>query len=226
MFEVNGTYANRKGNYTVLAINGPKMHVRYENGDEANLHVNRQERIWENILVEREALEAEKNTRATRGLTTNQHFIHCVSLPDIEELAFPGWPKVIIALRPEDVETVRKGDRILIYLIDLKLFYAVATITNDAVQKNPKDYLYNVGQKKAHFFPLDIDAEAHSRETAVSIDNVELESYPTLAQMPLESFSYLKISEDDFELLAELLTEVTADEEIDVDEEYEEDIED
>ena len=101
MFEVNGIYANRKGKYTVLAINEPKMHVRYEDG-----------------------------------------------------------------------------------------------------------------------------AEAQSLETAVSIDNVELESYPKLAKMRLESFAYLKISEDDFELLAELLTEVTEDEDIDTDDDYEEDVED
>ena len=103
----------------------------------------------------------------------------------------------------------------------------MATITSDAVEKNPKDYFYNTDQKKAHFFSLDIDAEALSLETAVSIDTVELESYPKLSKMRLESGTYLKISEDDFELLAELLTEVTEDEdeETEDEEEYEEEIE-
>jgi hypothetical protein len=103
----------------------------------------------------------------------------------------------------------------------------VATITNEGVEKNPKDYFYNIEEKKAHFFSLDIDAEALSLETAVSIDTVELESYPKLAKMRLESGTYLKISEDDFELLAELLTEVTEDDDEDTEdeEEYEEDIE-
>lgn len=228
MFEINGKYANRKGSYTVLEINGLQMHVRYEDGTEADLNMDRQERIWENIAVEIEAQEAKKITRAARGLSPNQHFINCITLPDIEELTFPGWPeRVIIATREEDVAAVRKGDRIIIYLIGPQVFYAVATTTNDGVKKNPKDYFYNINETKAHFYSLDIDAEALSLETAVSIDTVELESYPKLAKMRLESGTYLKISEDDFELLAELLTEVTEDDDDDTedDAEYEEEIE-
>ena len=228
MFEINGTYANRKGKYTVLEINQPKMHVRYEDGSEADLNIERQERIWENIAVEIEAQEAKKNTRAGRGLSTDQHFIQCISVPDVEELTFPGWPeKVIIVRRPEDVAAVKKGDRVIIYLIELQIFYAVVTITNDGVTKKPKDYFYNIDEQNALFFSFDIDAEAQSGETAVSIDRVELESYPNLAKMRLEHDAYLKISEDDFELLAELLTEVTEDDDdeaIEDEDDYEEDI--
>ena len=228
MFEINGTYANRKGKYTVLEINQPKMHVRYEDGSEADLNIERQERIWENIAVEIEAQEAKKNTRAGRGLSTDQHFIQCISVPDVEELTFPGWPeKVIIVRRPEDVAAVKKGDRVIIYLIELQIFYAVVTITNDGVTKKPKDYFYNIDEQNALFFSFDIDAEAQSVETAVSIDSVELESYPNLAKMRLEHDAYLKISEDDFELLAELLTEVTEDDDdeaIEDEDDYEEDI--
>ena len=228
MFEINGTYANRKGKYTVLEINQPKMHVRYEDGSEADLNIERQERIWENIAVEIEAQEAKKNTRAGRGLSTDQHFIQCISVPDVEELTFPGWPeKVIIVRRPEDVAAVKKGDRVIIYLIELQIFYAVVTITNDGVTKKPKDYFYNIDEQNALFFSFDIDAEAQSMETAVSIDSVELESYPNLAKMRLEHDAYLKISEDDFELLAELLTEVTEDDDdeaIEDEDDYEEDI--
>jgi len=231
MFELNGTYANRKGKYTILAFNEPKMRVRYEDGTEADLRIDLQERIWENIAVEIEAQEAKKSTRKTKIGSTNQHFIQCISLPDVEELSFPGWPEqVLIVRRPEDVEMVKKGDRVIIYLIELQIFYAVVTITNDGVQKKTKDYFYNIDQKKALFFAFDIDAEALSQETAVSIDSVELESYPNLAKMRLEPDAYLKMSEDDFELLAELLTEVVEDEEdesiADDDDDYEEDIED
>lgn len=226
MFEVNATYANRIGNYKVLSINPPKMHVRYEDGTEAHLNMQRQERIWENIAAELEAQEAKKSTRATRGLSTEQHFIQCISLPDVEELTFPGWPeKVLIVRRAEDVEMVKKGDRVIIYLIELQRFYAVVTITNDGVQKNPKDYFYNIDEDKALFYAVDIDAEAQPAETAVSIDNVELESYPKLAKMRLEPDAYLKVSEDDFELLAELLTEVTEEDNDTDDDDYEEDIE-
>ena len=228
MFEINGTYANRKGKYTVLAINQPKMHVRYEDGTEADLNISRQERIWDNIAVEIEAQEAKKSTRAGRGLSTDQHFIQCISLPDVEELTFPGWPeKVIIARRPEDVEAVKKGDRVIIYLIEPQVFYAVVTTINDGVKKKPKDYFYNIEEKKALFYSFDVDAEAQSLETAVSIDTVELESYPNLAKMRLEPDAYLKTSEDDFELLAELLAEVAEDDEDEVivtDDDYEEDI--
>jgi hypothetical protein len=231
MFEVNGTYENRKGKYTVLEINDPKMRVRYDDGSEADLKIELQARIWENIASEIEVKEAKRSTRAASGVSTNQHFIQCISLPDVEELTFPGWPeKVIIARKTEDVETVHKGDRVIIYLIEPQIFYAVATITSDPVEKNPKDYFYNIDQETAHFFSLDIDAEAQSLETAVSIDNVELESYPKLAKMRLEADAYLKMSEDDFELLAELLTEVTEDEDDDDngddDDNYEEDIDD
>ena len=228
MFEINGTYANRKGKYTVLAINGSKMHVRYEDGNEADLNIERQERIWENIAVEIEAQEAKKTTRASKGISIDQHFFQCIHVPDVEELTFPGWPeKVIIARRKEDAEMVKKGDRVILYLIELQVFYAVITITNDGVKKKPKDYFYNIDEKKALFFSFDIDAEAPSLETAVSIDTVELESYPNLAKTRLEPDAYLKVSEDDFELLAELLAEVSEDEEdetIDTDDDYEEDI--
>jgi hypothetical protein len=227
MFKVNGTYANRIGSYTVLALDPPKMHVRYEDGTEAHLNIHRQERIWENIAVELEAQAAKKSTRAMRGVSTEQHFIQCVSLPDVEELTFPGWPEnVLIVRRPQDVETVKKGDRVIIYLIELQIFYAVVTITSDGIHKNPKDYFYNIDENQALFYAFDIDAEAQSVETAVSIDNVELESYPKLAKMRLEPDAYLKVSEDDFELLAELLTEVTEEDDDDTDDDdYEEDIE-
>ncbi|MBE2222796.1 MAG: EVE domain-containing protein [Anaerolineae bacterium] len=230
MFEINGKYENRKGKYTVLEINDPKMLVRFDDGTEAELRIELQARIWENIAAEIEAKEAKKITRAASGVSTNQHFIQCISLPDVEELTFPGWPeKVIIARRPGDVETVKKGDRVIIYLIEPQVFYAVATITSDPVEKNPKDFFYNIEQEQAYFFSFDIDAEAQSMETAVSIDAVELESYPKLAKMRLEADAYLKMSEDDFELLAELLTEVTEDDDEDEEEDeedFEEDIED
>ncbi|PIE80295.1 MAG: hypothetical protein CSA11_09195 [Chloroflexi bacterium] len=231
MFEVNGIYENRKGKYTILEINDPKMRVRYEDGTEANLKIELQARIWENIAVELEAKEAKKSTRKTAVGSHTQHFIQCISLPDVEELTFPGWPeKVIIARRKEDVKTVKKGDRVIIYLIELQLFYAVVTITNDGVKQKTKDYFYNIEEEDALFFSFDIDAEAQSPETAVSIDSVELESYPTLSKMRLEADAYLKMSEDDFELLAELLTEVAEDDEDETidsnDDDYEEDIED
>ena len=54
MFEVGGEYANRNGKYKVLEINDPKMTVEYEDGTTAELRMNIQERIWENIQAEKE----------------------------------------------------------------------------------------------------------------------------------------------------------------------------
>jgi hypothetical protein len=67
-FEVNGTYANRIGQYTVLAVNPPKMKVRYEDGSEAELNMAIQARIWENIEAEMEAKQASRMARQQRGI--------------------------------------------------------------------------------------------------------------------------------------------------------------
>ena len=50
MFELNGVYRNRTGEYTVLAMKGTHMTVRYTDGSEAELNTNIQARIWENII--------------------------------------------------------------------------------------------------------------------------------------------------------------------------------
>ena len=54
MFELNGVYRNRIGEYTVVALNGPRLVVRYADGSEAELNINIQARIWENIVAELE----------------------------------------------------------------------------------------------------------------------------------------------------------------------------
>lgn len=223
MFEVNGVYANRKSKYTVLEVYPPKMLVRYEDGSEAELNMNVQARIWENIAAEMEAQEAKRSARAARqGGAINQHYLKLISLPDTDDLTFPGWPeRVIMAPTPEDVDAVKKGDRIIVYLIEPQIFFAVATITSDPYENNPKDYFFNVDAHRAYFFSIDIDAEAHNLKQAVLIDSVELESYPNLMKMRLQPESFLKMSEDDFELLAELLTEVSEDDEEELEEEEE-----
>ena len=66
MFEVNQSYANRKGKYTVLEVNPPKMRVRYEDGTEAELNVEIQTRIWENIQSEEEARVVARTARRRR----------------------------------------------------------------------------------------------------------------------------------------------------------------
>lgn len=230
MFEVNGVYVNRKGKYTVLAINPPKMSVRYEDGTYAELNIGIQERIWENIVAEQEARAASRLARANRqGLAQNtQFFIKVVSMPAPGELLFPGWHERVVLARDEEVEQIKSGDRLIYYALENQVFFAVATITGPAIEASPKDYFFNLDSELAHFFPVDVDAAAFNLATAVPLDSVELESQPNFGKLKLAPESYVKINEDDFELLAELLTEIT---EFDEDEgedleEYEEEEED
>ena len=81
MFEVNGVYANRKGRYTVLAVNPPKMRVRYDDGTEAELRIDMQARIWENISAEFEAQEASRQARAARRGTPTSKCSRCRRSP-------------------------------------------------------------------------------------------------------------------------------------------------
>ncbi len=71
MFEVNGEYANRKGKYTVLAIDGPIMSVRYEDGTHADLKINIQQRIWENIVAEQELASSKSAARKSSSRVWN-----------------------------------------------------------------------------------------------------------------------------------------------------------
>lgn len=225
MFEVNGEYANRKGKYTVLEIDAPKMYVRYQDGTHAELNMNVQARIWENIVAEQEAEAATRSARAARrGTQVNQHFIKVVSITSVEELTFPGWPEQVVMVgAAEEAQPVKSGDRLIYYALESQTFFAVATIIGDAFTANPKEYFFKNDVQTARFFPIDVDAVAPNLERGLPVDDVELESYPNLEKMRLKVESLLKISEDDFELLAELLTEVSEGEDGDFDnDEYDE----
>ncbi|GIK58038.1 MAG: hypothetical protein BroJett015_37010 [Chloroflexota bacterium] len=225
MFEVNGTYANRKGEYTVLEITPPVMLVRYSDGEEAELKISVQERIWQNIATEYEARAASKSARRKSAQGTN-HFIKVVSTPSVDELTFPGWAeRMVMAPLPGSTVTVKAGDRLIIYGLESRTFFAVITITGDSKSANPKDYFFTVNMDQVDFFPIDIDATVARPDNGVEVDTVELESQPRFRRLRLEAETYLPISEDDFELLAEALTEVTEEEDVDeeeVEEEFEE----
>lgn len=223
-FEVNGTYANRKGNYTVQAINGPKMTVRYEDGSVADLNMGIQERIWENIVAERQSKATARAKRQTQATTnTVKHFVKVISIPPGEELAFPGWEqRVVMALTEDDMRKVHKDDRLIYYALEAQTFFAVVTITGDPTEADPKKYTYVVDADKAHFYAVDIDADAGRLEKGVALDSVELESIPNLDKQRLSPEMFCPISEDDFELLAEALTEISEDEEEADDDEFDE----
>lgn len=217
MFEVNGVYANRKGEYTVLALNPPVMQVRYTDGTEAELKIALQERIWENIAAEYEAKAASKSAKRRAPIGTN-HYIKTVSITPGEDLIFPGWAeRVVMGPQREGIE-VKPGDRVIIYVLESKMFIAVATITGEPKSGDPKDYFYTVPFEEAAFYPIDIDAEVTKIENGVDVDTIELESQPNFKRLRMEVESFLAINEDDFELLAEALTEMSEEEEEEIDE--------
>ena len=55
-FEVGQTYKNRKGKYTVVAIDGNVMHISWKNGKDVATTVKLQSRVLENIRREIEDL--------------------------------------------------------------------------------------------------------------------------------------------------------------------------
>ncbi|NJN54397.1 MAG: hypothetical protein HC804_06365 [Anaerolineae bacterium] len=178
MFEVNGTYANRRGEYTVLEITPPIMLVRFADGGEAELKISVQERIWQNIATEYEARAASKSARRKSAQGTG-HYIKVISTPAVEELAFAGWAeRMVMAPPPDSGITLKAGDRLIIYGLESRTFFAVVTITGDPKTANPKDYFFAVTADMAEFFPIDIDATVARPDNGVEVDTVELESQP------------------------------------------------
>ncbi len=211
MFEVNGEYANRKGTYTVLAIDGPIMSVRYADGTNADLKINIQERIWENIVAEQEEIAAKSSSRK-RKRTANPvsnvgHYIKVVSIPPGEELVFPGWEARVVLV--DEDKNIKSGDRLIAYAQEAQVFFAVATVTGDVFTADPKKYTFVIDTAKSSFCPIDIDADTVTLENGVPLDSIELESCPEFSKKPVPPESFCPINEDDFELLAEAVTEVT-----------------
>ena len=228
MFEVNGVYANRKGEYTVLAMNPPKMSVRFtEDGSEAELKIELQARIWENIAAEYEAKAASRSARAAKAAknvisSTANHYIKIISVPEVDEMAFPGWPERVVMVPADSGVKLQFGDRLIFYALEIQTFFAVTTITGEPKMVDPKEYFFTVPLETAEFYPLDIDAVSSKLDKGADFDSVELESQPRFKRLRLEAEAFLSINEDDFELLAEALTEVAEDEEEEADEADEE----
>lgn len=62
-FEVGKMYRNRIGEYTVMAIDGDKMTIRYASGSTLATSAAIQSRIWENIQFEEQAAREEEKQR-------------------------------------------------------------------------------------------------------------------------------------------------------------------
>lgn len=230
MFELNETYANRNGIYTVIAINAPKMTVRYEDGSEATLRMNVQERIWENILTEKEAAAAKQKKKISSHGPKVTFYVKTLSISEEADLAIPGLKKrQCIASLDAGFQI---GDRLIYYAVESKKFFAVATITAEPKKGKARDYLFGENMDgKVHLYPIDVDAHVTTEDLAVSIEKVDMESITN----PLDLFgvpdNYHVLNEDDFELVAEMVMEGDAeaedlDEDIDKDDIEPEDIAD
>lgn len=226
MFELNQTYANRRGNYTVVAINPPKMRVRYEDGFEADLNMQIQGRIWENIQAEREAEEATRAARERRAGRQGQFYVKTVSLLVADDLSIPGLRQRLAAARTS-APVMNPDARFIYYAIEPQVFFAVATTTGPGKLSPAKGYISHPKDgEQIWLYPIDVDAHAPTLALAVPLDSIELESLPDFRVQLQQPDAYLPISEDDFELLAELLTEVTdvEDDELLEDEDEEEEV--
>ncbi len=197
MFEVNGVYENRKGKYTVLEIYPPKMRVRYEDGTIAELNIAVQERIWENILAEKEAASAARNLR--RSTPGNNHFIKSVTIQSEEELTFPGWPERVLLIPQEWISKIKIGDRVILYDTETQTFFGVATITSLPFKANPKDYFFPIEDPVDYFVSIDIDAVAQDLDSGVLLTSVELESLTNQAAQSNSDFDYLSFRFDELE---------------------------
>ena len=222
MFEINGTYANRKGTYTVLSMDPPKMTVRYEDGSITDLNIDIQRRIWENILSEEEARAATRIARQRRASQDTRFLIKTLSMVMEEDLSVPGWRERTIVV-DESGPQLRPGDRVLFFAVEDQVFFAVATVTGPPAESAPKGFFFSEEEVQSlRFYPIDLDEHTYNLEKAVDLDSVELESAPNYRRQLQKPNVFLQINEDDFELVAELLTEITEEEEEDFEEAEEE----
>ncbi|MEM7115591.1 MAG: hypothetical protein AAF614_24330 [Chloroflexota bacterium] len=193
------------------------MVVRYEDGSEATLKVGMQERIWQNISAEEEAQEAVRRAKAAKKKSSSRDtrfLIKIVSSPT-DDFTFPGWQeKVAIILSDSAERPQHSGDRLIYYAMETQSFVAVATITGESFTANLKKYTYTLAQKEAEFFSVDPDTTVPKPSLGVLLENIELESRPDLSKLPLHPELYVLINEDDFEMLAEALAEISEDDEL------------
>ena len=205
MFEVGGKYSNRIGRYIVIELGDSKMTVEYEDGSTAELSINIQRRIWENILVEEEARSSRATRKARRSKRPkNRFYIKPILVLAADEVITPGRQGKVEATK-KSVTRINPADRLIYYAVDSQVFFAVVTITGPA--KKVKSTLSS--KSEAIFqFPVDVDVFAPNLNKAVHVSTIDLESQKDIQATLANTAEYVEISEDDFELIAELLTEL------------------
>lgn len=222
MFQIGQQYENRLGKYTVLEINEPRMTVQYEDGTTAELNMAIQHRIWDNIVAEREAKQSRARAMRRSSAMDTRHFIKPISMMVAEELSFPGWKERVGASSTASPQ-LRPGDRLIYYAIENQVFFAVATITGTSFEPSPRDQLFDKqAEQQMRYFPVDLDSYARNLDKAIPLESVEIESEIDIKGRLNQTGVYIPITEDEFELIAEMLTEYTEEEEEEIEEEEEE----
>ncbi len=221
MFEVGGEYINRKGKYKVLEIAGNKMTVKYEDGSTSELNVAIQERIWQNILADRGSVDRQSKKKQPANVTKSNFYIRTISLATVKDTAISAVQEWL-SLIQDSAPTIGQGDRFIFYAIEPACFFAVATTTkppSKASQKIPK--YFDDKEGKIFSLSLDWDASVAILEEGVDLNSIELESQPDFKKLLTQDGLFLSVSEDDFELLAELIAEHSEEleEEIEMEEE-------
>lgn len=219
-FEVDGVYQNRRGKYTVLSVDPPKMTVRYEDGTFADLKIDVQARIWENIVSEMEAKSLSRaRRRRAAGTTDTQYYIRTISVAAADDLSLEALHEHT-TINEENKEKIKPGVRLIFYAVESAVFFAVATVTGvpSEIPEHPA-----AGQPGAEVYdyPIDIDAHSDNEDYTVALDSIELESLPNFKEALRKAGGYHTINEDDFELLAELLTEVSEEDDEELEDEEE-----
>ncbi len=223
MFDVGGEYANRIGRYKVLELRDSKMTVEYEDGSTAELSINIQTRIWENILTDQESpiRRTKRKPRRKKRSKKNRFYIKPILVLAAEEVITPGRQGKVESTEKAKRQ-IKPGDRLIYYAADRRVFFAAVTITGAAskVKSTTK-----TKSEASYRFPVDVDAFTQNLSKAVQLSSVELESQSNIQETLANGGEYVEISENDFELLAELLTELGEhDEDLDdtsgVEEEY------
>lgn len=209
MFEIGGSYENRIGKYTVLDVDDNTMLVQYEDGKTAELNIVIQRRIWENIVVEEEikSSRGRKRSKEPKGSKT-RYFIKPFTILSPEDMLTTGQLNKV-GTSEASINELKAGDRLIYYALETKVFFSVSTITGPA--KKQKSSIAS-GEDEPYQFPVDVDIFAPSIDKALQVSGVELESHPNIEKELIRGRDYLEISEDDFELMGEILAELVEDE--------------
>lgn len=99
LFQINGRYRNRSGDYTVTAIDGDRLTARYDDGHEETLAVATQARIWRNMLDD-ELAAARRSSFDKDDFTANERLVTWpvrLLIADVLRASFaPPYPPDII----------------------------------------------------------------------------------------------------------------------------------